>query len=192
MILLCNSDAAFLVSPKAKSCSANYLYLGNKSSSSSKTKPNGAILVDCKTFCSVLTSAAECETGGLFFNGQTAVMIRVALETLHHLQPPTPIKTDNSTANSFVHSNIKQRKSKTWDLCWHWLQDKEGQLQLKVYWDKGENNDGDYWTKHHAPSHHRHIRSRYVVNHSASDSTTLSSSVLYDTIYNALRAYPML
>ncbi|GFH54654.1 hypothetical protein CTEN210_11130 [Chaetoceros tenuissimus] len=192
MILHCDSDAAFLVSPNAKSQYAGYFYLGNKTSSSSTTKPNGAILVDCKTFRSVLASTAECETGGIFFNGQTAVVIRVALETLGHPQPPTPLKTDNSTANSFVHSNIKQRKSKTWDLCWHWLRDKEGQLQLKVYWDKGENNDGDYWTKHHAPSHHRQIRSRYVVNHSPSITAKLSSSFLYDTIYNALRAFPML
>ena len=193
MILHCDSDAAYLVSPNAKSRYAGYFYLGNKSSSSSTTKPNGAVLVDCKTFRSILASAAECETGGVFFNGQTAVVLRVALTTLGHPQPPTPIKTDNSTANSFVHSNIKQRKSKTWDLRWHWLRDKEGQLQLKVYWDKGENNDGDYWTKHHAPSHHRHIRSRYVMNHSPSvTANPLSSSFIYDTIYNALHAFPML
>jgi hypothetical protein len=191
MILHCDSDAAFLVSPNAKSRYAGYFYLGNKSSSSSTTKPNGAILVDCKTFRSVLASAAECETGGIFFNGQTIIIIRVALETLGHPQPPTPLKTDNSTADSFVHSNIKQRKSKTWDLRWHWLRDREGQLQLKVYWDKGENNDGDYWTKHHAPSHHRHIRSRYVINHCPS-TMNLSSSFIYDTIYNALRAFPMI
>ena len=93
-------------------------------------------------------------------------MIRVALTTLGHPQPPTPIKTDNSTANSFVHANIKQRKSKTWDLRYHWLRDKQAKRELKVFWDSGANNDGDYWTKHHAPAHHKRMRSRYVINHS--------------------------
>jgi hypothetical protein len=28
----------------------------------------------------------------------------------------TPLKTDNSTSNSFIHANIKQCRSKTWDM----------------------------------------------------------------------------
>jgi hypothetical protein len=41
-----------------------------------------------------------------------------------HPQLATPLKTDNSTSNSFVHANIKQRRSKTWDMRWNWLRDK--------------------------------------------------------------------
>ena len=54
----------------------------------------------------MVRSADVAETAALFANGQT----------LQHPQPPTPLKTDNATANSFVHNNIHQRKIKSWDM----------------------------------------------------------------------------
>ena len=84
------------------------------------------------------------------------------LEALGHPQPPTPIKTDNSTAQGFVYDNINQKKSKSWDMRFYWLRDREEQKQFKIYWDKGSNNNADYQTKHHPTSHHKAIRSRYV------------------------------
>ena len=68
---------------------------------------NAPILVKYKTLRHVVASAAEAETGGLFHNARTAIPIRQALETLDHAQPPTSIKTDNSTANDFVNKNFK-------------------------------------------------------------------------------------
>ena len=67
----------------------------------------------CKTLRGVLTSAAETETGGVFHHDQTAVFLKRALEVLGHPQPPISLRNDNSVANSSVHSNIKQRRSKT-------------------------------------------------------------------------------
>jgi len=69
-------------------------------------KLNGAILTNCKTIRGVMASAAETETGGVFGNAQDAIVVRTALLALGHKQPATPIKTDNSTCNSFVHSYI--------------------------------------------------------------------------------------
>jgi hypothetical protein len=86
------------------------------------------------------------------------------LSALGHPQPPTPLKTDNSTAYSFVHSNIRQRRSKTWDMRWNWLRDKVMHKQLRIYWGKGHNNDTDYFTKNHPPAHHLHTRQKYVLN----------------------------
>jgi hypothetical protein len=63
-----------------------------------------------------MTSAAEAETAGVFGNGQEIIACRISLQALGHPQPATPLKTDNSTSNSFVHANIKQRRSKTWDM----------------------------------------------------------------------------
>ena len=113
-----------------------------------------------------MASAAEAETAGIFGNAQMAITIRRALEQLGHPQPPTPIKTDNSTAHSFVHNNIKQRRSKTWDMRWNWLRDRKTQQEIQPYWDKGSNNDGDYFTKHHPPEYHKIQRQKYILkNH---------------------------
>ena len=80
---------------------------------------NGAILVECKTLQHVVASAAEAEIAGIFHNAQVALEIICILEVLNHPQPPTPIKTDNSTANSFIHDKIQQKRSKSWDMRYY-------------------------------------------------------------------------
>ena len=72
----------------------------------------------------MVASAAECETAGVFHNAQKAISIRYTLEQIGHQQPPIPLKTDNSTVNGFVHNNIYQKRSKSWDIRYHWLQDR--------------------------------------------------------------------
>ena len=51
-------------------------------------------------------SVAEAETGGVYFNAQRAIPIRIALEEMGHPQPPTPIKTDNASALGYIYDNI--------------------------------------------------------------------------------------
>jgi hypothetical protein len=137
MQLQVDSDAAYLVLPQAKSRYAGYFYLGSKHSTQGKL--NGSILVPCKSIRSVVASAAEAETGGLFYNDQEAVIIKQSLEALDHPQRQIPIKTDNSTATGFIYDNIRLRKSKTWDMRWNWLWDKSTQTILKYYWEAGKN-----------------------------------------------------
>ena len=48
-----------------------------------------------------MASAAESEIGAAFDNAREALPLRQALIDLGHPQPPTPIRTDNSTANGF-------------------------------------------------------------------------------------------
>ena len=72
------------------------------------------------------------------------------------------MKTDNSTATGFIYDNIHQRRSKAWDMNLYWLRDRMTQEQFKFYWDRGVNNDADYFTKHHATVDHRAKRTRYV------------------------------
>ena len=161
MLLHIDSDAAYLVQQHARSRYAGFYYLGSPGSTPST--PNGAILVVCRTIRNVVASAAEAETGGLFGNGQEAIPLRRALLALDHPQPPTPIKTDNSTSDSFVHSNIRQRRSKTWDMRWNWLRDKATHRSFKYFWAPGKDNDADYFTKHFPPTYHRKIRPRYIL-----------------------------
>ena len=98
----------------------------------------------------MVASAAEAEVAGIFHNAQTLIPIRRILESLNHVQPPTPLKTDNSTANGFVHKNIHQKRSKSWDMRFHWLRDKKLQKQINIFWQKSTSNFADYFTKHHA------------------------------------------
>ena len=165
MVLTVDTDAAYLVLPKARSRVAGYFYLGNFPKSKPHPSLNGAILIECKSLRHVVASAAEAEAGGIFHNCQMAIPIRNMLINLGHPQPPTPIKTDNSTANSFVHDNINLKKSKSWDMRYYWLRDRINQSQFNIYWAPGKINDADYFTKHHAIIHHKATRARYVRDH---------------------------
>ena len=162
MVLRIDSDAAYLVMPKSRSRIAGYFYLGQLKHRPVPQHLNGAILVECKTLHHVVASAAEAEVGGIFHNAQIAIPIRNMLTRLGHIQPPTPLKTDNSTANSFVHDNINLKKSKSWDMRYYWLRDRSNQEQFDIFWESGKTNNGDYFTKHHATSHHTMTRGMYV------------------------------
>jgi hypothetical protein len=150
MVLHIDSDAVYLVLTNARSRYAGHYFLSDRPPpppAKPTPKPNGAILTICKTIRGVMGSAAEAETGGVYGNTQEAIACRNSLLALGHPQPATPLKTDNSTAYSFVHANITQRRSKTWDMRWNWLRDKGTHEKLRIYWDKGFNNDADYFTK---------------------------------------------
>jgi len=158
MVLHVDTDAAYLVMLKAKSRIAGYFYLSDHPKRTPHPNLNRALLVECKTLWHVVSSAAEAETAGVFHNAQIAISIRYLLECMGHQQPPTPIKTDNSTANGFVHDNIHQKRSKSWDMRYHWLWEKQTKQQFHIFWDKGTNNHADYFTKHHPIKHHIKVR----------------------------------
>jgi hypothetical protein len=162
MILQIETDAAYLVMPKARSRIAGHFSMGNHLHTKPHPKLNGAVLIECKTLKHVVASAAEAEIGGIFHNAQMAIPIRTILNAMGHPQPPTPIKTDNATAQGFVYKNINQKKSKSWDMRYYWLRDKENQQMFKIFWERGIDNNADYFTKHHSTGHHREIRARYV------------------------------
>ena len=158
MILTIHSDAAYLVAPKARSRAGGFVFLGNKDGS----LINGSISVLAKVMKMVLASAAEAEIGALYMNARNAVPLRTTLAELGHPQPPTPLCTDNSTANGIMNSTIKQNRSKAIDMRFYWLRDRVNQGQFHVYWAPGAINLGDYPTKHHSGSHHRQVRPIYV------------------------------
>ena len=97
-----------------------------------KLKPNpplnGAIHIECEILRHVVSSAAEAEVGGFFHNAQVAILIRTLLTVLYYPQPPTPIKTDNSTAHGFMYDYIRQKHSKLWDMRYYWLRDRLAQF----------------------------------------------------------------
>ena len=162
MVLNVDSDAAYLVAPKARSRIAGYYYLSSAPTTTTPAHLNGAILVECKTLRHVVASAAEAETAGVFHNAHTAIPLRTILTALHHPQPPTPLKTDNTTTTGFIHNNIHQKRSKSWDMRYFWLRDRATQKQFSFYWQPGICNYADYFTKHHPTIHHRQTRNKFV------------------------------
>ena len=50
------------------------------------------------------------------------------------------------------------------DMIFHWVRDRVKQDHYQVIWKKGEDNLGDYFTKHHPATHHRKMRPLYLVN----------------------------
>ena len=65
--------------------------------------------------------------------------MHLALIKLNHKQPATPLIMENSITEGFVNLATKPKRSKTWDMEWNWLRDKEVLDQLRVYWYRGKN-----------------------------------------------------
>ncbi len=106
MILTVDSDAAYLVAPGAKSRIAGFFYFKQAPNGTILTPPNSPVHVECRYLRHVVASAAEAEVGALFHNCQTTIPLRNCLITMGHPQPPTPTKTDNTTAEAFTYNNI--------------------------------------------------------------------------------------
>jgi hypothetical protein len=106
----------------------------------------------------VVASEAESEAGTCFQNSQTAAPQRVTLIELGHKQAATPLRNENSTAYRILNETIKQKRSKSMDMKYYWLQDRVRQKQFGVYWRPGKDNLGDYHTKHHQAQHNQDMR----------------------------------
>ena len=50
------------------------------------------------------------------------------------------------------------------DMRFYWLRDRERQEQFRIYWRPGKLNYADYWTKHHAATHHCTVRKECITN----------------------------
>ena len=145
MMLHIDSDAAYLILPGAKSRVAEFFHLSNASETQHTPSPllNDTIHIECKALRHVVSSAAEAEMAALFHNAKTALEIRNILTALDHKQPIIPLKTDNTTAAGFIHNFVHQRRSKSWDMRYHWLRERNNK-DLNIYWAPGKNNLADY------------------------------------------------
>ena len=58
-------------------------------------------------------------------------------------QPPTNIQIDNTTAEAFPKGTLKQKLSKSVDMHFYWLQDRETQGLFDIFWRTGKDNLSD-------------------------------------------------
>jgi hypothetical protein len=90
------SDASYLSVSNARSRLGCLFFLGNKPPDQDKL--NGSILNVAVVIKNFVASAAESEVGACFHNAQSGAPLRVTLTEMGHTQPPTSLRTDNSTA----------------------------------------------------------------------------------------------
>jgi hypothetical protein len=114
MVLRIHSDASYLSVSNARSRLGGLFFLGNNSPEQETI--NGSILNVAAVIKNVVASVAESEVGACFHNAQSGAPLRVTLTELGHTQPPTPLRTDNSTAYGIVNETIKQKRSKEMDM----------------------------------------------------------------------------
>ena len=159
MVLAVHSDAGYLNETKARSRAGGHFFL---SSNVAYPPNNGAILNIAQIIDAVMSSAVEAELGALFINAREAVHIRRILTEMGHPQPKTPIQTDNSTAEGVINNTIQPKRTKSMDMRFEWLKDRESKNQFRYYWRAGKTNLADYFTKHHPPAHHRNMRGEFL------------------------------
>jgi hypothetical protein len=155
MVLNVHSDASYLCEPKAKSRAGGHFFMSNNGEDPAD---NGAVLNIAQLIKAVMSSAAEAEIGALFLNSRQAIPARTTLEEMGHIQPPTPIQTDNTTALGFVMKNLTPKATKSTDMKYWWMRDRSDRKQFRYYWGAGKSNCADYWTKHFCAAHHREKR----------------------------------
>ena len=76
MILHVDSDAAYLVAPKARSRISSYFLLLDHPNITKHPRLNGAILAECKTLRHVVSSSDESKVAGICHNSGIAIPIR--------------------------------------------------------------------------------------------------------------------
>jgi hypothetical protein len=161
MILYIHRDASYLSVSNAR------IHLGGLFFCSDKPPQQdtliGSILIVASVINNVVASAAESEVGACFHNSQSGAPLRVTLAELDHIQPPTPLRNDNSTAFGILNEKIEQKRSKTMDMRYHWLTDRVHKKQSDAYSRPGRKNLGDYHTKHHSAQHYKSFRFCEVV-----------------------------
>ena len=105
-------------------------------------------------------SEAECEA--FFINTREAILVRTKLEEMGNIQLATPMQFENSTCNGIMNIKIQQKCSKEMDIRFHCARYRVKQKLFDLFWKTGVIKLGDYFTKHHSPTHLKGIRPVYL------------------------------
>ena len=61
-----------------------------------------------------------------------------------HSHPQTPVHIDNTTCVGIVNNTIKRQRSRAMEMQYFWLLDQKPQRYIKVYYQPGAENMGNY------------------------------------------------
>jgi hypothetical protein len=105
MTLHIHSDVSYLSGSNSRSRIGGLFFCGDKPPLEENL--NGSILNVASVMKNVVASAVESEVGACFQNDQSGEPLRVTLTELGHIQPATPLCTDNSTEFGILNETIK-------------------------------------------------------------------------------------
>jgi hypothetical protein len=159
MHVILQVDASYLSRSNARSVAGGVAYFGD---AANPTKENGMIHAISSIIDVVVASAGEAEYGSAFIFAQHGVWLRTIAIALGHIQPPTPILCDNEFAIGLANDTIKQKKSKSIDMRFHWLRDRIRQGQFTITHLAGRLNLADFFTKTLPCAIHQELMPRLV------------------------------
>jgi hypothetical protein len=160
MHLIIQADASYLSRSKARSVAGGVFYFGDAS------KPeveNGMVHAVSSIIDVVVASAGESEYGAGFIMAQHGVWLRNIAIALGHPQPATPLLSDNNFCIGLCNDTIKQKRSKSIDMRFHWLRDRIRQGQFTIAYIATEDNLADFFTKTLPPKKHQAAMPRLVL-----------------------------
>jgi hypothetical protein len=185
MILAVHSNASYLSEPKARSRAGGHFFLS--SDTTIPAKNIGAVLNIAHIIKHIMSSATKAELAALYIMALGGSLHLFVLEEMGHTQPPTPLQTDNAMVEGVVNGKVQPKQTKAMDMCFHWLRDRERQKQFLIYWRPGKVNYADYWTKHHAGTHHQNMRKEFLTPVTVLEMLQLEQSI---TAQAATRSVP--
>jgi hypothetical protein len=162
MILNVHSDASYLSEAKAHSRACGHFFMGWPPKDGNPIRLNGAFFTLCTILQFVVASAVEAELGALFLNCKEGIIFRLTLEELGHPQPRTPVHCDNATTVGIANNTVKRQRSRSMEMRYFWVGDKEAQDIYQIKWHRGQENLADYQSKHHIGSHNLAVRPWYL------------------------------
>ncbi len=137
-------DASYLSRSKGRSVAGGVEYFGD---SNNPTHENVMVYVLSSIIGVVVASAGEAEYASAFQNAQQAVHFRHIAMAMGHPQPATPILCDNAFAIGVATDTIKQKRSKSIDMRFHWLRDRIRQEPFRMIHRSGRLIPADFFTK---------------------------------------------
>ena len=162
MILAVHTDASYLSEPGGKSRVAGHFYLTNRNDEDFN---NRAVLTLSSIIKHVMSSASEAKLAALYYRCKQAIPICIALEEMGHKQPtPTPVTTDNITAQGLTRGTMAPKASKLNDQRFNWLKCRNAQRQFVYLWCKGILNRANYASKHHPEKHHQNVNPFFIID----------------------------
>ena len=89
-----------------------------------------------------MSSTTEAELAALYTVARECVYIRTILEEVGHQQPPTPVQTNNQTAEGVVSTKVQPKRTKAMDMRFHWLCNRQTLRRFRFNWQSGKLNLG--------------------------------------------------
>jgi hypothetical protein len=131
MVLSVHMDTSYLSEPVGKSRAAGHFYLSN---CNDKDFNNGTILTLLTIIKHVVSSASKAKLTALYYGCKLAAPLLTTLEELGHFQPtPTPVTTDNITAQGLTMGTMTLKASKSTDQHFDWLKCCHMQRQSNIF-----------------------------------------------------------